>query len=612
MPQEPEIKSPVPEPAKGPVHSAPRPKKRKPAKKPKQSGAERAFNRALDAFFRTSFSKAVGQMFYLLGFYAECWLIRFYRLVRDAGIFLGQMLLTLFSSAGQALSKVFGGFFSELTAPFSRPKSAAGKKAASAAGPAETQTPKKGRAKASPGYGRLALRVVSLMLPLLTLVMFIFTVQSVLGQQFLLEVRLNDDVVGYVADDLALEEAKTMLRGRLRLANNQSMSDWVITPSYTLAPSESVTPKITLVNNILESYARNVDETFAPVEATGIMVNSELVAVTYEGERLAAYLDSVLQQHYDPEQPDAVIGFVKDVHCDPSEDALYLRASVWDYDDVIALLSSNVSEAEYYTVQEGDTLLDITNINTITMEQLHMRNPQFAGLEDDYAPEPGTQVLIKRAQPYLQVSKTFRRTEREPIPYETEYADDYSKVVGYQGVAVPGEEGVQSVEYDYTYVDGEQESKVFVSAIIEKEPVNEVIAVGKFEPVIDPVGHQGAHIWPVPAYTAVSRGWLPYHRAMDITAPSGTPIIATEFGVVITAEFHGSYGFYVEIDHGNGIVTLYAHMTGYAVAVGDVVQQGQTIGYVGRTGTATGNHLHYEVKVSGVQVDPELYITRPR
>ena len=95
------------------------------------------------------------------------------------------------------------------------------------------------------------------------------------------------------------------------------------------------------------------------------------------------------------------------------------------------------------------------------------------------------------------------------------------------------------------------------------------------------------------------------HTGMDVSAPGGTAITACKGGQVITSAYHYSYGNYVVIDHGSGNSTLYAHMSSRAVSEGQMVTQGQTIGYVGNTGSSKGNHLHLEVRENDTRVDPE-------
>ena len=131
----------------------------------------------------------------------------------------------------------------------------------------------------------------------------------------------------------------------------------------------------------------------------------------------------------------------------------------------------------------------------------------------------------------------------------------------------------------------------------------------------------GSLVWPVPcSHTVTSRyGWRihpitgaeRYHDGMDIDGygHDGDIIIACDAGVVVTAQWSDSYGYYVMIDHGNGMQTLYAHMSSMAVSAGTKVSQGQTIGYLGSTGWSTGTHCHLEVWVNGGRTDPEAYFS---
>ncbi len=98
------------------------------------------------------------------------------------------------------------------------------------------------------------------------------------------------------------------------------------------------------------------------------------------------------------------------------------------------------------------------------------------------------------------------------------------------------------------------------------------------------------------------------HEGIDITAAFGTPIVAPAAGRVVKVGWENGYGLMVELDHGYGIQTKYAHMSRTAVQVGQMVKRGDRLGYVGSTGLSTGPHLHYEVIVNGRPVDPLRYI----
>jgi murein DD-endopeptidase MepM/ murein hydrolase activator NlpD len=99
-----------------------------------------------------------------------------------------------------------------------------------------------------------------------------------------------------------------------------------------------------------------------------------------------------------------------------------------------------------------------------------------------------------------------------------------------------------------------------------------------------------------------------FHAGIDFTADRGTDILAAASGVVITAQYQHEYGRTIEIDHGEGLTTRYAHASKLKVEAGQIVRKGQKIGEVGNTGRSTGAHLHFEVRSHGVAVDPNKYL----
>ncbi len=138
----------------------------------------------------------------------------------------------------------------------------------------------------------------------------------------------------------------------------------------------------------------------------------------------------------------------------------------------------------------------------------------------------------------------------------------------------------------------------------------------------------GNFIWPVPGFYNITYGvgwrWGAYHAGIDISSSGirGAQIVASDAGVVVQAENScphdygksgscgcgGGYGRYCIVDHGNGYMTLYGHMENCIVSVGQSVNQGETLGYVGSTGFSTGAHCHFEVRLNGVAQNPENYV----
>ncbi|MDY7577487.1 M23 family metallopeptidase [Herbaspirillum sp. RTI4] len=117
-------------------------------------------------------------------------------------------------------------------------------------------------------------------------------------------------------------------------------------------------------------------------------------------------------------------------------------------------------------------------------------------------------------------------------------------------------------------------------------------------------------------YNSSSFGWRldpftggnAFHEGLDFPASVGTPIYAAAAGVVMASEYHPQFGNMVEIDHGNDIMTRYAHASALFVKVGDIVSRGQHIADIGTTGRSTGPHLHFEVRIRGVAQDPKKFL----
>ncbi len=178
-------------------------------------------------------------------------------------------------------------------------------------------------------------------------------------------------------------------------------------------------------------------------------------------------------------------------------------------------------------------------------------------------------------------------------------------------------------------LDADFEAEV-AAAIKEENERREQIAIEKEkeeerkrqEALAEAIRKQ-SYLWPVPPsfnYLSFEYGirtlselgyYNKMHYGIDIPAYRGTDIYASKAGKVLIAKYHSSYGYYVLLDHGNGYNTLYAHCSKLFVKAGDYVDQGHVIAAVGTTGSSTGNHLHFEVRVNGEKVDPLKYVKKP-
>lgn len=146
-----------------------------------------------------------------------------------------------------------------------------------------------------------------------------------------------------------------------------------------------------------------------------------------------------------------------------------------------------------------------------------------------------------------------------------------------------------------------------------REQLDAIIAAKAAQSTDEYVG--GTWLWPAPGYRRITskfgwRSWSQsYHKGIDVGAPMGARIVASNGGKVVTSSYDsGGYGNYVIIDHGGGYMTVYGHMKSKSVSVGQKVSRGQTIGLCGSTGRSTGPHLHFEIRVNGSAQNPMNYL----
>jgi len=184
---------------------------------------------------------------------------------------------------------------------------------------------------------------------------------------------------------------------------------------------------------------------------------------------------------------------------------------------------------------------------------------------------------------------------------------DLTATPGQGGVLVPGGqlsiEQLQAMLGELDRLTGQHTDLLTVleSRLIEQKmgtmtlPTRQPVAAGQ-------VG--SAFGWRIDPFTGRSA----LHTGLDWEAPVGTPVLAAAGGVVVAQEQQGAYGNMVEIDHGNELVTRYAHLSRFAVRKGDLVKRGQRIAEVGSTGRSTGPHLHFEVLVRGVPQNPQKFL----
>ena len=237
---------------------------------------------------------------------------------------------------------------------------------------------------------------------------------------------------------------------------------------------------------------------------------------------------------------------------------------------------------------------------TLTYKKTVLPKDRISGIEE-------CSMLLSQSGkvPVISIVNTAIKKE---IPFETQTEQDSSLYIGETVTVNEGKVGSAEVEAETTYKNGAQESSRILSEKIVTKPVTRVVRVGtKPKDVL-----KSGLLYPLMGTLSSPFGqrWGRMHEGIDIAVAEGTPVKAAECGTVTFAGDGGTYGKLVRIDHGNGVVTAYAHLSQINVSVGEAVNSETQIALSGNTGRSTGPHLHFEIVKSGTPLDPGKYLKK--
>lgn len=269
------------------------------------------------------------------------------------------------------------------------------------------------------------------------------------------------------------------------------------------------------------------------------------------------------------------------------------------------LLYGDNYEETKVIVNEGDSITTLAFANEISVDEFLISNPEYTN--KDNLLYPGKEVIIAKTSPQINLVVETYSVEDKESNYTTVEQYDSNMTQGNSVVTQEGETGVERVSQNVKWVNGQITYIEPVGKETIKAPVNQVITVGT--KVIPNVGSTTSWGWPTNSgYTISSpygyrvspiNGSRELHSGIDISGTGyGSPAYASNNGTIIEMQYHWSYGNYVLIDHGNGYYSQYAHLAKFVpgLSVGSVVERGQQVGFIGMTGSATGPHLHYEIR----------------
>lgn len=273
-------------------------------------------------------------------------------------------------------------------------------------------------------------------------------------------------------------------------------------------------------------------------------------------------------------------------------------------DELLEYMLTGALEKKIHVVKSGETFLQIAKDYGLKSKELQASNP-------DVTPDKlqiGQELVLTQVCPVLTVQTKEIATYTAKIDYDITYQETSTLYQGEQTVKSYGIPGERQVVAEIVRNNGTEVSRIELSSEVVKDPVSQVVLKGTKE--LPPLIGTGTFIYPARGKLTSRFGprWGRMHYGIDIAAPSGTKIRASDGGTVIYAGWDGSYGYVVRIDHGGNRTTVYAHCSKLLVKRGDKVYQDQHIANVGNTGRSTGSHVHFEVRINGVAKNPLSYL----
>lgn len=336
------------------------------------------------------------------------------------------------------------------------------------------------------------------------------------------------------------------------------------------------------------------------IKGAVILVNGEqkvLLKDIQDAESLLTWLKAVY-----PLEPGDQLGFKEKVEVVETpvelEDTLDLATA----QKQVLLGTNKIVE---YKVKDGDNLWDIARAVKIDMDQIVFTNP---GMDPENLKIDQLLYLSKEA-PLITVLATRETTVDEKIPCPVDVRYDDKLLLGEKEVITKGVPGEKTVTYRITRENGFETGREILNQLVKSEPTTEVIVQGS----ITMVASRGSSVrlaWPSGGSIVSPFGmrWGRMHEGIDLDASYGSDVVSVAGGNVVSSGWDGGYGYQVQISHGGGLVTRYAHLSRIFVDVGDSVDRGESIGLVGSTGNSTGPHLHFETIVGGEPRDPTNYL----
>jgi len=404
----------------------------------------------------------------------------------------------------------------------------------------------------------------------------------------IVKVVKSKEITGEYLADLAVKKLEQEVGARVQVQER-------VTTEFLHAKTKEFVTEDFIVTELRKNF------TFL-VEAARISVDGKEMAIVASEKDANSVLDDIKTAYLQDGLEIREASFVEDVT---------VALVFVDYEDIVTvdrtaeILNTNLIEERIYTIRDGDNLGIIAQNAGMTLKELLALNP---GYTESSVLRIGESLILTVPRPLLSVQTKERVTYTEVVPKPVEIRENAGEHKSFSRILQQGKDGQQQVTADIVRVNGFEDRREIVDTVEIEAPITEIKEVG----TSDSLPRRAIGEFIMPTYGKLTeyfhaRGGT--HDGIDIANKKGTPIYASDGGVVIQARNKGDgYGYNIIIDHENGFVSYYAHNSKMLVVEGQAVAQGEQIALMGSTGNSSGNHCHFEIRKNGVPVNPFDYI----
>lgn len=458
-------------------------------------------------------------------------------------------------------------------------------------------------------FGRYEFSIKNMVLWVMPLIFFVLAVAGfgvASSRDLALLILADGEEIGCVETEADYLEVKNSLKKALGQSYNaESFPE--ITYSLSLVSPDRFTDADALYDRLLSKADCET------VNACGVYVDGELISVLYSEAQARSVFDGLLKEKQ-ANKDNYTVSFAQNIEY---KQGLFPVDAVTDARQLEERLLSGNGKKESYTAKNTDSVSSVAEKYKMSESDFRKLN----SLSDEDELEEGKAYTVEARESILSYKEIRTEINVQPVKYDRIEIESPALYSGSTRVLLEGKDGFAQVTSFVTYIDGQKVSSSEVSRLTVTDAVPERVQVGT-KPLDEAYSNSmgGIFLWPIVGAYGINSDygyrWGKLHAGIDLGMGGaagtslGKSIIAVAQGTVIVAGVHSSYGYYVIIDHGNGLQTLYAHCLEQSLMVvpGQTVVAGQPIARVGSTGYSTGPHLHFEVRVNGNRVNPRPYL----